>query len=193
MKRITGILLCALLLSGCAAKLAPAESESNEAEASAEPTAEVIEPENGKAEGVETEVMRTSFFDFTVNSSSLVNEYEDIHPAEGKTLLVVNLTITSRRAEDATMYDSDFQIQWGGTGENDFAVPVTYESNISGDSMFATEYVLPGNGSLSNNAVYEVPENAPYYDLMFREYFADESLGDDFTVHLKPADERAAS
>lgn len=186
-------LLAAALLAGCGSAAGISEGSEATAQASAEPTEVIVESANGYGEGNETDTIRTSFFDFIVNSSSLVDSYEDITPSEGKTLLVVNITVTSSREQDATMYDSDFQIQWGGTGDEDFAVPVTYESDLASDTMFETEYTLPGQGTITKNAVYEVPSDMSEYVLMFREYFADESLGDIFTVHLKPADERSAS
>ena len=66
---------------------------------------------DGYAEGRIGDVMRTYFFDYTVNSAYTCKEFEGYTPAEGNKLLVAELTVKNTDRSTVTMYDTDFQIQ----------------------------------------------------------------------------------
>ena len=174
-------LAAVLVLSGCSA------AEQTATSAPAESTAAVqneVTSANGYGQGETGDLIHTSFFDWTVNDAWQTDEYEGITPAAEHSLLVVNMTLTDTRTEESVpMYDSDFQVQWGGSEDTDFAVPVTYESSIEGgETMFAAQYTLEPGAPVTNNLVFEVPSGYTDFSKLFQEYFSDESLGDLFCV-----------
>lgn len=179
-------LAAVLVLSGCKAAGQTATA------APAESTAAVqkeVNSANGYGQGELGDLVHTSFFDWTVNDAWQTDEYEGIKPSAEHALLVVNVTLTDTRTDETVpMYDSDFQVQWGGTGDTDFAVPVTYESSIEGgETMFAAQYTLEPGTPVTNNLVFEVPSGNTDFSMLFQEYFSDESLGDLFCVKFSAA------
>ncbi|MGN1389272.1 MAG: DUF4352 domain-containing protein [Bulleidia sp.] len=180
-KAVITVLASLLVLSGCSA------AEEGAAAAAAESTAEAqkeVTSASGYGQGEIGDLIHTSFFDWTVNDAWQTDEYEGITPSAGHSLLVVSMTLTDTRTDESVpMYDSDFQVQWGGTEDTDFAVPVTYESSIEGgETMFAAQYTLEPGTSVTNQLVFEVPSGYTDFSMLFQEYFSDESLGDLFCV-----------
>lgn len=145
---------------------------------------------NGFAEGRAGDTMRTAFFDFTVSGAEFAETYgETVKPSAGMKLLVVNMSVTGTFDKPVHMYDSDFQVQWGKTGDEDFAVPVTYETNKYTEGMLEPEYDLMPGQTVSGDLVYEVPEGYENFFLAFQEYFEDEGLGDAFFVDFSAGPE----
>lgn len=155
----------------------------------------VVESSFGKAEGVMGNVMKTSFMEFTLNDAWLTSAYQTLTPDSGMSLLVLNITTHVTQSSELKLYDTDYQVQWGGTGEEDYSVPVTYRDewataptykrvvNLQGiEGMFPGEAVLQSDESLTTDYVYQVPAGNNNFTLQFQEFFADESLGDRFIV-----------
>ena len=150
--------------------------------------------ENGFATGFLGDTLRTSFFDFTVNSAYTCSEFEGYIPSAGNTLLVTDVTFYNYTIYSQTMYDTDLQAQWSGKNDDDYALPITYARTETypntgvdpmGD-MFPTQFDLGIQETRSGLLVYEVPAGEKDYSLSFLEYFSDESYGDLFFVYFTP-------
>ena len=113
----------------------------------------------------------TLFFTFELNTAYFANEYHGYKPEDGYKLLVANITVSNESTLSVTMYDTDFQCQWGETdqeGNTIFAFPITYdrEKDADKEGAFVSEeeqlpgtYVIEGQYQRSGDLVYEVPEN----------------------------------
>ena len=204
MKTIRKLLIAGLLvtLTACGSKTetpaADTTAEQPTAEAQPEESSDssaVVESAYGKAEGAMGNVMRATNLEFTLNSAYLTSSYQTLTPDAGMSLLVLNITTHVLQSAEMKLYDTDYQVQWGGTGEEDYSVPVTYRDewataptykrvvNLDGiEGMFPGEAVLQPDESLTTDYVYQVPEGNTAFTLQFQEFFADESLGDRFIV-----------
>ena len=174
-KRCIAICLCvmfALALSACGMF---------QSDASAPEDAGVITPVDGYAEGQLEDVLRTAFFDFSVNSAYTCQELDSYTAADGSQLLVVDITVQNTSDYDMPMFDSDFQAQWGGTGDDDFSVPI---SRPFTDNQAPASYSIPVDEAVTYTHVYEVPADATEFSISFQEYFEDETMGDVFFVYF---------
>ena len=144
--------------------------------------------EDGYAEGGLGDVMNTYFFTYTVNSAYVCEQYEDYTPADGYDLLVADVTVKNVSEDVISMYDTDFQVQWGDD-ENDeaFDVPITYyveTTETISEDIFPYEYELKKKESRTGLLVFEVPEGMTEYSISYMEYFSDDSSGDTFFVYF---------
>lgn len=192
MKKICYMLLVAAMvvgMTGCgnSGVVTNTDSESNEAESSA--GNDVYPDENGNADGFMGDVMHTYFFDYTVNSAYTCNEYNGYTPSEGNQLLVADVTVKNTHISSIEMYDTDFQVQWGGTGEDDYDWPITaYDTaNKVADEQLADVYELGINESTEGVLVYEVPEGTKDFSISYLEYFDDSTTGDVYFVYFTAA------
>ncbi|MCD7844953.1 MAG: DUF4352 domain-containing protein [Oscillospiraceae bacterium] len=152
----------------------------------------VITAENGYAYGAIGDTMRSVFFDFTVNGAYVADSYEGYVPSEGNTLLVVDMTVYNYTNYTLVMYDVDFQAQWGGAGDEDYAYPVTYARALcpntgveaTGD-MLPAEYTVPVGESAAGVLVFEVPAAADY-SVGYQELFSSGEIGDTYWVEFTP-------
>lgn len=120
--------------------------------------------------------MRTYFFDYTVNSAYTCKEFEGYTPAEGNKLLVAELTVKNTDRSTVTMYDTDFQIQWGDDDDDDaFDAPITYYSDAVSDDQLPEEYDLSVNEERTGLLVFEVPEDSKDYSISYLEQFSNET------------------
>ena len=170
MKRTIKALAAAILLAGCTS------CGSNRVSGMID--RDVIVPKDGYAEGGLRDSLRTAWFDLTVNNAETAETYGSITPAEGETLLIVNITLVSTFDSDTVMFDTDFQAQWGGEGEEDYRFPVTaYDPSLTEKGMLEEEYVLSPQETVTGNLVFSVPAGYETYSLSFMEYF--ELFGDE--------------
>ena len=196
---VTGLALTASLFpvraAGILREEAPAETEE-------EPSG--ITASFGKAEGALGDTMQASFLKFRLNAASLTSRYQSVSAEESMQLLVLNISTLVTQKKGLMLYDTDYQIQWGGEGETDYAEPVTYRDewadftgymksvNLDGiTSMFPGSAVLAPEEMVTYDYVYQVPAGTADFRLMFKEYFEDESLGDLYivTFHAESAGE----
>ena len=134
---------------------------------------DAITPTEGYAEGGLGDTMRTAWFDFTVNSAELTDSYGSAVPKDGESLLVVNVTLKSTFKDPVTMFDSDFQAQWGSDGAEDYRFPVTFDDpSLAGGDMLESEYELGSEETVTGDLVFSVPGGQSQYSLSFLEYFA---------------------
>ena len=135
MKKFAGIMVATVLAFSLVA-CGPVDSAvQNLAGAASNKGSDVVTADDdGYAEGRIGDVMRTYFFDYTVNSAYTCKEFEGYTPAEGNKLLVAELTVKNTDRSTVTMYDTDFQIQWGDDDDDDaFDAPITYYSDAVSD------------------------------------------------------------
>ena len=177
MKTIRNRTATIILLAVLAFAFAGCGSSSNE-----------IHAKDGYAEGALNDVMHTCFFAYTVNSASLCDVYEDYIPRDGYDILVANVTIKNTDKDTITMYDTDFQVQWGAD-EDDMAfdVPITYYIDTTktlNKLIFPYEYELKSKESRTGHLVFEVPEGTSEFSISYLEYFSDGTTGDVFFVYF---------
>jgi len=128
------------------------------------------------------DTISTVWFDFTVDSVEVLNEYEGYTAQEGKKLLVVQLSLKSTFTSSSDMFQEDFVAGWDLVDEDDF----DYVEPLSAycDAQFPDEYSLGINESRTGLLIYEVPADQKDFWINFMEYFADESYGDSYFVYF---------
>lgn len=126
------------------------------------------------------DVMHTYWFDFTVEDAYACQSYGGYTAAADKQLVVVTMTVKSTFLQSVPMGQLDFQIQWGGEGEEDFAWPLAAQE----EEQLPDEYSLGINEERSGVLVYEVPAGAVDFSVSFAEYFEDETEGDVYFVYF---------
>lgn len=163
------------------------DSSAAEAPAESDP-GETISSEDGYGEGRLGDTMQTYFFDYTVNSAYTCTEFAGTTPAEGSMFLVADVTVRNTDNRSIEMYDTDFQAQWGSDGEEDFRVPITYDTENQMDLPTLTDEQLPSTYTLAVDEertgllVYEVPAGFQDFSISYQEMFSDDSYGDTFFV-----------
>lgn len=134
------------------------------------------------------DVMHTYWFDFTVDDAYTCSDYEGYTAPEGKQLVVVTVSVKNTFLESLPMNQYDFQIQWGGEGDDDFEWPISAMT----DDQFPDEYTLGINESRTGVLVYEVPADTQDYSVSFGEYFEDESEGDVYFIYFTATSDGAS-
>lgn len=141
--------------------------------------------EDGYAEGRMGDTMHTCFFDYTVNSAYLCDEYEGYAPADGNELLVADITVKNTSTSTIPMWDSDFQAQWNDyENEDAYSYPVTAVGDAISDEQLPGEYELGINEERTGLLVYEVPAGERDFSISTMEFFDDETVGDTFFVYF---------
>ena len=143
----------------------------------------------GYSEGRMGDTMNTYFFDYTVNSAYLCDEFNGYLPAEGNRLLVAEVTVKNTFKETITMFDTDFQVQWNSDGADDYDVPITYYADPVSDEQLLAVYDLGVNNEETGLLVFEVPEGRKDFSISYLELFDDDSEGDVYFVFFT-ADEQ---
>lgn len=131
------------------------------------------------SEGRTGDTMETYFFDFTVNSAYLTEEYAGYTPAaEGDMLLVAEVTVKNTFQESIEMYDTDFQLAWG-EDEDAYCYPITTDMETFTELDPVGENQLPGTYPLAvdeeriGELVYEVPADQKDFSIAYLEMFDD--------------------
>lgn len=141
--------------------------------------------DNGNAEGRLGDTMHTYFFDYTVNSAYLCDEYEGYTPADGYEILVADITVKNTSTSTLPMYDTDFQIQWNDEADDAYGFPITLDLNdVLNDQMLPGEYDLAIAKSINGLLVYEVPAGNNDFSISYLEMFDDDTTGDVFFVYF---------
>lgn len=168
-----------------------------------------VRAEDGYGEGKIGDVMKSYFFDFTVNSAALQDAYESHTPDDGEKVLVVNVTVTNTFAQntkmskddisagnaDIEMYDTDFQIEWDGD-DDAVSIPITtdpetYEEfDPVSDNQLPAIYPLAHEETRTGDLVFDVPADVTDFVLCMEEWFDDGSeegqAGDVYAVLFTP-------
>lgn len=178
-----------------AAASAPASSAAPSATAAPAPTQEeptnAISAVDGFAEGRMGDVMRTYFFDYSVNSAQVCDAFEGVLPGDDNVFLVADVTVQNTSRSSIEMYDTDFQAQWnGGDG---FSLPITFDRETGDDLGTVSDRQLPGTYTLDADEartgllVFEVPAGNQDFSISYQEYFSDDTTGDVFFVFFTAA------
>lgn len=144
---------------------------------------------DGYKEGKLGDTMKTYFFNYTVNSAYLTNDFEGYTPSEGNTLLVAEVTVKNTFKEDIEMYDTDFQAQWNSDGDDDFSVPITFNGTEEGvaplnEKQFAGTYNLPKGEEMTGLLIFEIPAGNTDLSISYMEAFDDDSTGTTYFVYF---------
>lgn len=148
--------------------------------------------EDGWAEGRIGDTMHTYWFNYTVNSAYTCGEFAGRSAAEDCRLLVVEVTVKNTITSSVEMYDTDFQAQWGGSGEEDYRLPITTDPETYEELDPISDDQLPGTYSLGVNQertgllVYEVPAGERDFSISYLEAFEEGDEGDTFFVYFTP-------
>lgn len=142
----------------------------------------------GKKDGFGA-VQKTYFFNYQVDSAYVCSEYEGYKPEEGNQLLVADITVKNTFDNEIEMYDTDFQAQWGGEGDDDFRFPITFDGTEEGMAPLTDEqlpgiYTMAKGESRSGLLVFEVPDGTQDFSISYMEAFDDDSTGDTFFVNF---------
>ncbi len=148
-------------------------------------------------EGRLGDAMETYFFDFTVRSATLCDTFETYTPAEGNRILMVDVEVKNTGNASIEMYDTDFQAQWGGEGEDDYSVPITFdketeeELDVLNENQLPATYTLGIDETRAGLLVFEVPGGEQDFSLSYQEYFDNDSTGDVYFVYFTPEENMA--
>ncbi len=126
------------------------------------------------------DTMHTYWFDFTVEDAYICQSYDSYTAAADMQLVVVTMAVQSTFLQSLPMSRYDFQIQWGGEGEDDYAWPIAAAT----EDQFPDEYSLGIHEERSGVLVYEVPADTVDFSVSFAEYFEDDTEGDVYFVYF---------
>ena len=180
MKKFVGIIVATVLafsLVGCGPVDSAIQNIASSGSNTSSKSGVVTADDDGYAEGRMGDVMRTYFFDYTVNSAYTCNDYEGYTPSEGNKLLVAEVTVKNTDRSTVTMYDTDFQIQWG-EGDSDYGTCL----NAVDDTMMPYAYELTPGQERSDWLMAEIPDGSTSCTIAYQEYKTDGSKGDAYFV-----------
>lgn len=183
-------LVLALALAGCGGKDSGGGSKGGGANVGS--GGGDVYAEDGWAEGRIGDTMHTYWFNYTVNSAYTCGEFAGRSAAEDCRLLVVEVTVKNTITSSVEMYDTDFQAQWGGSGEEDYRLPITTDPETYEELDPISDDQLPGTYSLGVNQertgllVYEVPAGEKDFSISYLEAFEEGDEGDTFFVYFTP-------
>lgn len=150
-----------------------------------------ILPKDGTAEGQTGDIMRTYFFDYTVNSAYTCSKYEGYIPTPGYDLLVADITVKNTFGESLTMFDWDFLVLFPDDTEGDevYDYPITAYDDVeipatALDTLLPTQYDLANNESRTGLLLFEVPMGETQFTISYIESFDDDTTGDVFYVDV---------
>lgn len=151
-------------------------------------TEDTVEARHGVGRASMLENVHTAFFDICVRDAYLCAVYDGIQAPAKHMLLAVEVVLNNTTDMDAPMFDTDFQMQWG---TEDFAVPVTYQSNQQADRLLEDSYTLRSHSKVEGVLLYAVPQGISDFQMVYQEYDDREILGDLFiiSIHAKSQSE----
>ncbi|WP_295743346.1 DUF4352 domain-containing protein [uncultured Oscillibacter sp.] len=195
MKRLLSVLLAVFLvlaLAGCGGKDSGSPGTSSGGSDNIGSGNGDVYAEDGWAEGRLGDTMHAYWFNYTVNSAYTCSEFAGRKAAEGCKMLVVDITVKNTVTTSVEMYDTDFQAQWGGSGDEDYRLPITTDPEtyeeldpISDDQLPGT-YALGVNEERTGLLVYEVPADSKDFSISYLEAFEEGDEGDTFFVYFTP-------
>ena len=117
------------------------------------------------------ETASTMFFDFSIVSAEIVDEYAGILPTEGKQLIAVVATVTNTFGSELEMYADDFFLQWGKNGEIESGV---FPIEAIDDTMAPETYFLADGETMEFHYIFEVPSTAQELHFVYSEVYVEE-------------------
>lgn len=135
------------------------------------------------------ESLSTAFFDFQVNSATMINELEDYEPSDpNNRFLIVNVTIKNTFKDDTSipMFDTDFLLRWPDLGDNPLLCEESFASN-----QLPEEYEIFKGESRTGDLIFIVPSSQTSFTLEYTEIYEDEFEGNTFKINFEATDETA--
>lgn len=136
----------------------------------------ILPDENGIANATINETMRSTDRDFEVLSAKKVTEFDDYTPLSGEQLIDVTIKTTNRSKAPLTIYDMDYQIQWGNSGFSDPLAP------LANSNMAPFETVLQKNETVEFHYLYSVPQYTANFSLCFLDPTTESLFYCDFSI-----------
>ena len=132
------------------------------------------------------DTMHTMFFDFSVESAQWIDEVNGYTAGEGNALFEAVVKVTNTYGETIPMGTYDFQVQWGGEGEDDY----TYQPDeISGDGIMPAEFELADGETVEYRLIGEVPAGSTNLSISYAEYYytedGEDGVGDTYFVDFQ--------
>ena len=144
MKKFVGIIVATVLafsLVGCGPVDSAIQNIASSGSNTSSKSGVVTADDDGYAEGRMGDVMRTYFFDYTVNSAYTCNDYEGYTPSEGNKLLVAEITVKNTVSDEQLPEEYDLGVNEEKTGLLVFEVPedskdysISYLEQFSNDT-----------------------------------------------------------
>ncbi|HCJ07975.1 MAG TPA: hypothetical protein DHV96_06325 [Lachnospiraceae bacterium] len=142
----------------------------------------------GTIKGNQGEKVQTAFFDMTVDPVTKNNtfQFEDgLYQAdEGKTYLVVTLTIKNTYEKDIPMSITDFVLDYDGNKSED-AITGYGKADLNQDDYMENVFTLKKGESVTKSILFTV-EDKDAYILKYSEYYADQFNGDSYEIKITP-------
>lgn len=165
------LLLCMVLMTGCFGTQMLREAvgglEYGYPYEEAERGQEVKSHENQLAEGSR---MKTKNFKLEVNSAVITDYYDyEYPPDEGWKFLVVNLTLENTYKDGAVLMVDSQQLQMGWKDLGGFTVSPEYRFTEQLSDELG-EIKIFRKGERTGNVIYEIPEDAEDFELVYKEY-----------------------
>lgn len=139
----------------------------------------------GLIKGETGTTIHTAFFDMTVDGAekSGTYQFEDgLYQAdEGKTYLVVHVTITNTYEKDLPMSITDFELECDGKE----TVTGYGKADLNQDGFMENIYTLKQGESITKSILFTV-EDKEEYTLKYSEYYEDKFEGDVYEVTIVP-------
>ncbi len=142
----------------------------------------------GTIKGNQGEKVQTAFFDMTVDPVTKNNtfQFEDglYQVDEGKTYLVVTLTIKNTYEKDIPMSITDFVLDYDGNKSED-AITGYGKADLNQDDYMENVFTLKKGESVTKSILFTV-EDKDAYILKYSEYYADQFNGDSYEIKITP-------
>ncbi len=190
-KQAAGIATESTAESESASANASTAADTESAGGTTETSGEEISASDGYGVGYMEDLFHTLFFDFTVDDAWFIGDTYGTYTAEdGYQLVEVDITVTNTFGDTITMYDLDFQLDWGDS-EDGFAFPISADDKGLDNDMLPQEYDLADGETRSGILIFEIPDDVDEsidIELAYQEIIADadgnSSEGDIFLVIL---------
>lgn len=142
----------------------------------------------GLIKGEMGDKIETAFFDITLEDATKYDTYQfddGLYQAEdGKTYLVVTLTIENTYDEDIPMSITDFTLDYEGNKSKDI-ISGYGKADLNQDSFMDNLFTLKKGESVTKSILFTV-KNKKQYTLKYTEFYEDEFKGDSFEITLVP-------
>lgn len=136
----------------------------------------VIKPENGSASGKVGDTFGAYWFDFTVDSVTVIDDYNGYVAEEGNKLIAVTITLKSTITFEVPIFSSDFIVAWSNADE-DYAYALETEDTANWELG-----TLDAKEKETYTWHFEVPADGETYSVEFLEFFDDDTTGDWFYI-----------
>ena len=114
-----------------------------------------------------------------------MDEINGYTPAEGNSLLDTVIKIKNTSGDELPMGIYDFQAQWGGEGDEDFAFQ---DESITGDGIMPVEFYMSKGETVEYHVYFEIPAGSTDLSVSYWELYTDkngeEQEGDTYFVYF---------